>query len=549
MKTFKDLPVFFIVFTILLIEGCIKKPLKKFNLLEYNDFKHYIETFNLNDNELYIQHISNDSVWEFLKANIPLVDLPDKDIEETYYFRWWTFRKHIKNTPDGFIITEFLPDVSWSGKYNAINCPAGHQIYEGRWLHNPVYINDYINFWLSHSEGDIRRYSFWAANSTFEFQKIHPDFEALKEQFPLLIENYNAWKNTHRDNGKTLFWTIDDRDGMEVSVSGRILNNGKYAQAMEGVRPTLNSYMYGDAMALAEIATLLNEDQEATIFANKADKIKVEVQNRLWNSKLNFFSTLPRNYSEETGPVDVREILGYIPWYFNMPDDRPLFSNSWKHVLDTAGFAAPFGLTVCERRHPYFVISYKGHECQWNGPSWPFATTQTLKGFSNLLNNYENKGGLDKSHYYKLLKQYALSHYITNVEGERQNWIDENQNPFTGDWISRTRLKSWENGSWSEEKGGVERGKDYNHSGFCDLVISDLIGIKPRVDNMLEIRPLIPEGWDWFALDKVKYHNRIISVIWDRTGEKYRRGKGFLIFVDGQKKHQSSDIVNVITKL
>ena len=203
--------------------GCTPEQEAEVYPLHQADYKHYIDTFNNNDNELYVQHISNDSAWDFLKVNIPLVDLPDKDIEETYYFRWWTFRKHIKNTPDGFIITEFLPDVPWSGMYNAINCPAGHQIYEGRWLNDPVYINDYINFWLKHSEGDIRRYSFWAANSTFEFQKIHPDFALLKTQFPLLIENYEAWEDTHRDVGETLFWTIDDRDGMEMSAGGRLI--------------------------------------------------------------------------------------------------------------------------------------------------------------------------------------------------------------------------------------------------------------------------------------------------------------------------------------
>src|SRR5690606_41087738 len=50
------------------------------------------------------------------------------------YFRWWTYRKHLKRTPEGYIITEFLPEVPWSGKYNTINCPAGHHFYEGRWL-------------------------------------------------------------------------------------------------------------------------------------------------------------------------------------------------------------------------------------------------------------------------------------------------------------------------------------------------------------------------------------------------------------------------------
>lgn len=40
----------------------------------------------------------------------------------------------------GFVITEILPDVPWVGIYNAIICPAGHRLYEGRWNHNQDYL-------------------------------------------------------------------------------------------------------------------------------------------------------------------------------------------------------------------------------------------------------------------------------------------------------------------------------------------------------------------------------------------------------------------------
>ena len=96
-----------------------------------------IEDFNKNDHELYRGYYPNAAAWDFLKANIPLLDCPDKDIQTTYYFRWWTYRKHIKQTPDGFIVDEFLPQVDWAGKYNSISCAAGHHLYEGRWLRDP----------------------------------------------------------------------------------------------------------------------------------------------------------------------------------------------------------------------------------------------------------------------------------------------------------------------------------------------------------------------------------------------------------------------------
>ena len=42
----------------------------------------------------------------FLSAHIRLFECLDKELERTYYFRWWMFRKHLKPTPDGWVITE-----------------------------------------------------------------------------------------------------------------------------------------------------------------------------------------------------------------------------------------------------------------------------------------------------------------------------------------------------------------------------------------------------------------------------------------------------------
>ena len=83
-------------------------------IIALDRLKNYVDHFNENDKEIYKQFIPNDKAFNFLNVNIPMIDLPDKDIEETYYFRWWTYRKHIKNTEDGYVITEFLPKVNWS---------------------------------------------------------------------------------------------------------------------------------------------------------------------------------------------------------------------------------------------------------------------------------------------------------------------------------------------------------------------------------------------------------------------------------------------------
>lgn len=526
------------VLTFFSLIGCQSGDKEKTTVLDFDDFSHYFKKFNKEDIEHYPQYIPNEKAITFLDSTIPLLDIPDTVVQKTYYFRWWTFRKHIKQTPKGFVITEFLPEVSWAGKYNTINCPAAYHIYEGRWLRDPRYMEGYINYWLTEAD-NLRRYSFWVADAILAFQRIHFDPAVLERQLPALIENYYAWEAERRDAPGRLFWQDDNLDGMEFSAGGRVIDKGTDRASTIAARPTINSYMYADAVAISRISAYLGEEWAEKEFAEKSSEIQELVTRKLWNDSLNFFTLLPREYTNEDHPITIRELIGYTPWYFNMPEDAPKYATAWEKILDTTGFSAPFGLTTVEQTHPYFQISYEGHECQWNGPSWPFATTQVLKSLSNFLNNYEHQGSMSKGHYYRLLQQYAASHTITQEDGQTQMWIDENLNPFTGEWIARSRLKSWDEGGWSGEKGGVERGKDYNHSGFCDLVISDLIGLKPQLDGGITIEPLTPDSWEWFCLDRVPYQGKLLTILWDKDGFRYNRGSGFHVLVDGEIVHTS----------
>ncbi|MBM3878433.1 MAG: hypothetical protein FJ387_01750 [Verrucomicrobia bacterium] len=236
--------------------------------------------------------------------------------------------------------------VRWSGKHNTISCPAGHHFYEGRWLRDPQYLDDYAVFWFRKG-GELRRYSFWAADALWARHLVQP----------------NA----------------------------------------------------------ALLANLLN------------------------------------------GP-------------------------------------------------PQEHISVRDY----------FAT----------------------------LKTYAKSHRFTRDDGRVVPWIDENLNPFTGDWISRTRLKAWKDGTWDTGKGGPERGKDYNHSTFCDLVIRGLVGLRPRADRQVEVHPLVPPGeWDWFCLDGIAYRVRTLTILWDQTGAKYGKGAGMRVFADGQEIVQAPKLQRVMGEL
>lgn len=482
----------------------------------------YVNEFNSEDNELYKQDIPNCDAADFLKKNIPFFECPDKALEKTYYFRWWTYRKHIKKTPEGFVISEFLPDVPWAGKYNTISCAANHHFYEGRWLKDSAILSDYASFWFSGS-GNPRLYSFGASDAIYNYYLVHNDKTLLSDLYPKLKNNFAKWEEEKQDS-TGMFWQTDDRDGMEMSVSGRLSESGR------GYRPTINSYMYGEAVALAKIASIVGEDMEVQAYQKKAGEIKERINNKLWDKEADFYKVIPRNGKMEFSHA--RELLGYAPWFYNIPPDE--YSIAWKQLFDSKGFAATYGPTTVEQRCPDFKISYEGHECQWNGPSWPYLTSMVLTAMGNYFNNY-TPAFIAKKDYLDLLKTYSNSHRILSDKNDTICWIDENLNPYTGDWISRTRLKSWKDGTWDNSKGGVERGKDYNHSSFCNLIISGLMGIRPQDDGSIIVNPLIPDGyWEYFCLDNVYCQGKNITIIYDKKGSKYGKGKGFMVYVNNR---------------
>ncbi len=119
-------------------------------------------------------------------------------------------------------------------------------------------------------------------------------------------------------------------------------------------------------MAIAQIAELSGQAEVARAWREKAASLKELVEKKLWDPEAQFFKVLPR---DKKTLADVRELHGYTPWYFNLPEANK--SVAWRQIMDPKGFYAPFGPTTAEQRHPGFTVAYQGHECQWNGPSWP----------------------------------------------------------------------------------------------------------------------------------------------------------------------------------
>ena len=483
--------------------------------------------------------------WDWYKANIPFFECPDAEINTTYYYRWELTTKHLTygSPRSGYSYTEFIDRPFWSGAYGAISCPAGHQLYEVRWLRDQRYAQDYCRYWFRTTGAQPRNYSTWLADAVWAVNEVHPDASFTTNLLPDLIQNYEGWEKRQFVPDHGMFWQIGHDDGMEFNIASRQTRD--ILRGAPSYRPSFNSYMWADAQAIARIARLANDTADAGRFQSKADALKANLQSSLWDPKRDFFlirfknnesneqdfpgqtikaGTLIYEDGQFAGSSEGRELIGYVPWAFNLPD--PGYEAAWKFLMDTNYFLAPFGPSFVGRHDPMFLLMPSC--CWWSGQSWPYATTQTLKALANLLQNY-HQNFISRADYFRLLRIYTL----TQRKAGRP-YIAEAANPDTGSFDGHDAYNHSEH---------------YFHSGYNDLIITGLVGVKPRADDVLEVDPLAPNDWPWFALDDLAYHGHLVSVVWDRDGTRYGRGRGLLLFVDGKKVAASATLGSLTARL
>ena len=481
----------------------------------------YVRRFNACDEETATNAFPNAVSEKFLAENVPLFACPDREIERTYYFRWWTYRKHLrKGRKGGWRVTEFLPKVGWSGTDNTIVCAAGHHFREGRWLRDPQYLADNARFWLSEKDASHRwGYSSWLFTGTCQLAEVSGLDDLPVALLDDAVKYYEQWeRGVPKQRGKFImggdgnggFMSLDGHEGTEISLGG------------SGWKPLFNSAMWSEAKSIAAVARRAGRAELEAKFEAKADGVRKALMAKCWNGDLKFFTTRHR----DGVLTSVRELHGYAPWYFGMPLD---VAPDWEQLFDEKGFAALYGLTFPERRAKGFTIAYKGHECQWNGPSWPFATSVALTAY---MNDLHARGGssAERARVSFLMWQYAFAHKLHRAPGKATGrpfdpvvpWIDENMNPDTADWIARTLLIQ-------RKQKPRERGKDYNHSTFCDLVVSGIVGFLPNGADGFTVDPLCPEKWDWFILDNLRYRGHDVSIRW------HRGHGGLVVKVDGRE--------------
>jgi hypothetical protein len=443
---------------------------------------------------------------------------------------------------------------------------------EIRWLKTRQYGEDYARYWMMTEGAQPRNYGFPVAWSTWQMGQAHGNQLLATTLLDRYIANYEDWErgvvNYPHDNGfdrnRQLFWNTGRDVGGEFNLASCQLNEnlrgivGYKIRGGAGYRPDINATLFAEARTISQIAKLAGRQDVEARFAKIAATLQANTLQHLWDSQREFFlhrwryneysqrdtaanksirewSLIWETNSDRNGGVGYqpqitgtghgRELTGYVPWRYGLPADDERYAAAWKFMVSPEYFNAPYGPTTAERNDPWFKVVY--HACRHNGQSWPFHTSRILAAAANLLNDYRHHGGYTSANYFEMLGIYAKTQY---KQGKPH--LAEAHDPFTADWV----MDEWP-------------GEDYFHSSYMDLIITGLAGLRPQDDNTLVVNPLAPPSWDYFALDQVAYKNHLISIVWDRRGDRYRIGRGLTVLVDGKVAASSSDLGRLSIKL
>jgi hypothetical protein len=465
------------------------------------------------------EYYQEDAQWYL--DNIPFFECSDKEIEQVYYYRWKLYKAHIRDVGDNmYVITEFINHVPWDrDPYCTINAASMHHIYEGRWLRDDRYMDGYINY-LYQDGGNNRHYSESIADAAYARYLVNADSRFMVKQLDSMQQMYREWSD-HFDSTKNLYYIPAMPDATEYTIASIDASGGKDGfDDGEAYRPTINSYMYGNAMAIARVAAMKGDAETSKEYLQKAASLKTNVEHNLWNDSLQHFTDrfkVDNQFVHYWDFIRGRELAGLIPWYFNLPADDQTYNAAWKHITDTTQLLGKFGLRTNEPSYQYYFkqfVYFGGQRgSQWNGPSWPYQTSQAITAMANFLNNYHQKI-ITASDYLKILRLYTQQHYLP---GGKINLV-ENYDPNLGGPIV---YYYWSN--------------HYNHSSYNNLIITGLCGLRPSESDTLVINPLIDSSIRYFCLGDVLYHGHKLTVAYDRDGTRYKMGKGLTLLVDGKK--------------
>ncbi|KAI0868237.1 Six-hairpin glycosidase-like protein [Hypoxylon argillaceum] len=467
----------------------------------------------------------------FLRDNIPYLDIPDKLIQDVFYYRWTSLQRNLRyvTAGTGYMCTEFVHPVGYAKAFGTIDAAAGHQIDEARWLRDTTYADDYIQLY-TRGPADPLQYTQWILDATSRRAMVTGDSEFLANQLEDMLRVWHLW-DPFFDSDAGLYYYEPVWDAQELSLPGFIADpqNKDWDLRLDGpytYRPSHNAYMVANARAIARAAGIAHDSFVEIQFLKIAENLEAAMYEHLWAPEQEFFMDVIRPNNPNMTRLTGREQVGLFPYRFGIGLNESYAQPALDSMFDPMGFLSPYGPTTLEIRNQWFAATKPdpNYCCWWNGMSWPFSTSHTLKSLAAIYRSGVTNATPEQ--YYQYLQMYARTQ-----QKDGMPYVAESHAPFDDVWSRDERNHS----------------EHYDHSTNNDDIITGLMGVIPQADDTLRISPIVPRNWTYFALENLAYHGHLVSILYDKNGSRYNSGSGLSVYVDGEKVHQGESQSTVVS--
>ena len=158
---------------------------------------------------------------------------------------------------------------------------------------------------------------------------------------------YGQWDERF-DCAKGLYWIEPLLDATEYTISSIDASGGKDGfRGGDAFRPSINAYMFANARALSRSWRAAGDRASGAANSPRAPRRSgPRVQRDLWNAGARALHRPLQGHNEHVRywePIRGRELVGYVPWTFDLPDDDARYAAAWTHLLSRAEFGGPGG--------------------------------------------------------------------------------------------------------------------------------------------------------------------------------------------------------------
>ncbi|KAK3719519.1 hypothetical protein LTR37_004377 [Vermiconidia calcicola] len=419
---------------------------------------------------------------------------------------------------------------------------------ELRWLRDPNYVKNLIE---SYTRGGIEKlsgitYTHYIHRGILEHAQATGDIPFLVSQLDGMIAMYNLW-NVTKDNTTGLYHRNPLQDAQEYSLPGYLVGgpgggpmqewNDFGLSPSEGggndyitiwlgpetYRPSHNAYMVANAWAIAEVASMAGDASLAQTWETYGNNLYSRMEDQLYSQELNFWIDVVQGTNFR---CQGRELIGFFPYRLDIGTDQR-YIEGLAASLTPENFLTEFGPTTLEQINPYYTaLKNTTNCCVWNGQSWPFSTSVYLGTLARIA-----REGLNDVITPALFNQ-ELSKYVATNYKDGVPYTAESHYPTIDMWSGDTTNHS----------------EHYLHSTYIDNIFTNLFGIVPTFGDTLVLKPLVPEGWSYFAIENLPYHGSLLTFVWDEDGSHYDNARaGFSIYSNGALFHHQAQFgaVNV----